>query len=83
MWRRASRNVVGLGDRLAVVAAAQAVGDAPDEQRPVLQVGRLLEQGQHARLLVRLDDDERKTRLEDQGQVMKIVHDCVQSTSPP
>ena len=50
-----------------VVAAAQAVGDAPDEECPVLEIGRLFEQGQNARLLVRLDDDERKTRLENQG----------------
>ncbi len=76
------QELVGLRDRLAVVAAAQSVGHAPYEQRKAFQVGRLLQQRDHARFLVRLDHDQGEARLQDQCQIVQVVHGAVQFTAP-
>jgi hypothetical protein len=58
----------------AAADAVQAVDDAPGEERPVLQARDPLEERERPRLLVRLDDDERKARFQDDREVALVVH---------
>jgi len=52
--------VVRLGHPVSAPGALQPLDDAPDEQRPALEVRDPLEEREHPPLLVRLDDHERK-----------------------
>ena len=55
-------------------AALQPVGDAPLVQRPLLLTADAIEQAEQACLLLGLDDDDREARMQQQLQVVQVVH---------
>ena len=50
------------------------VRDRPREAGPVLEIARVLDHAQQPRLLVGLDADQRKMRLDDEYEVLDCVH---------
>ena len=79
-----AQRFLGLGVvalRLEVeIEALQAVRDRPAEQRAVGARGPgrgdLAQQVEHARLVRGLDDDQRRSRFENELQVAAVVHDA-------
>jgi len=56
------------------VQPAQALGDAPAEQRPPHLTQGLPEQLHHAALVLGLDDDQRGVGADQRGEVLQLVH---------
>ena len=65
--------VVGLVHRLVAAVAPDAAGDAPRHQRLVLEVAGRLQQFEDARLLVRLDQDDREARAQQRAEFGRFV----------
>ena len=65
--------VVGLIDRFLAPMATDAARDAPRHQYLILEIGRLGEQLEDARLLVRCDQDDRKARAQQRAELLHFV----------
>jgi hypothetical protein len=50
---------------VAAAGAMDALGDAPGKKRPLLEIADILDQADGARLLVRLEQHDRKARFQD------------------
>jgi len=61
------------GRLLGAVAARQPLRDAPGEQRLLAQVRGAFDEREEARLLGRLDDDDRELRLDQETELLRVV----------
>ena len=64
---------VRLRDHVGTRNAADAVGDAPDEERPTLEIRDSLQELHHAHFFAGFHQHQRKTRLDDQCQITKVI----------